>query len=199
MSWFNRWVTGCGKSPNAKKYYLQSGPDIARIWPVMTNSGASSMPRAIGDYRTSLSHELAHGSHCMTCSRNRGAQLLYQLSTITSALSIATAANSCRAKDVSCRVLLFQLPCVGRVRSNDQVKTPYHSFVSPSTWVPPLPVYLPSYHFTPFARMPSSLHPCRIILPSRPSRPLTSKTNLAQSECGPKWPGYTSPSTSVLA
>lgn len=47
---------------------------------------------------------------------------------------VAALANNCRVKDVSGCDLLFR--CVGTARSNNQVNTLYHYFVSPSIWVP---------------------------------------------------------------
>lgn len=54
---------------------------------------------------------------------------------------VATLANNCRVKNVSDCDLLFR--CVGTARSNDQVNTLYHSFVSPSIWVPPIHILSP--------------------------------------------------------
>lgn len=102
---------------------------------------------------------------------------------------IATLANKCRVKDVSGCDLLSH--CVGRARSSEHA-VPLFRFTQ-HLGAPP------SYSFTSVACMPSPVHPCQNILPPRLSRPSTHRINLAQSECGQKRLGYTSPSTSASA
>ena len=79
---------------------------------------------------------------------------------------------------------------------------PYRSFVSPNTRVPswtfpfargPTPI------LSRFARMPSSFHPCRTSPRSQVNRLLSLQVRPPHHLSGLARPGYTSPSTSVLA